>query len=207
VPVPWAWWGHSREPDEEIRFVYDAVRPGVVDRDTPGHAILTVQDRRWFGLLEFLASGQLEQASHIVSAVLPGEDPEAAMYGKKKGPLIAVAGAIVLLARAETSEPQPWDRWIANLSEWFPGIPDGPILLGCRLVQQAANLDQLKTAHAQLRLGISRGIPFFSACIRLLGLALSQVGNEIREADKDRDYIAAVSTRVDPSQAFTVIRL
>lgn len=207
MSVPWAWWGSSREPDEEIRFVYDAIRPSAVDRDSPGHAIVTVQDTRWFGLLEFIASGQLQQAGHIVNTVLPREDPETAMYGKRKGPLIAVAGAIVLIARAETNEPQPWDRWIANLSEWFGGIPDGAILYGYRRVQQATSMHDLKQAHELLRMGMSRGIPFFSACIRLLGLALAQIGEELPDADTDRRYIASVSTRVDPDQAFTVIRL
>lgn len=207
VSIPWAWWGGSRQQDEEIRFVYDLIRPSAVDRESPGHAIITVQDRRWFGLLEFLASGQLQQADHIVSAILPGEDPEAALYGKKKGPLIAVAGAIVLITRAESNTAQTWDRWLENLSAWFPGIPDGSILLGCRRVEQASNLDELRKAYGHLRTGIDRGIPFFSACIRMLALALAQIGDEIPEADQDRRYIASVSTRVDPDQAFTVIRL
>jgi hypothetical protein len=207
VSVPWAWWGGSRQQDEEIRFLYDMIRPSAVDRDSPGHVVLTVQDRRWFGLLEFLASGQLQQADHIVSSILPREDPESALYGKAKGPLIAVAGAIVLIAGAETSLMQTWDRWLENLSEWFPGIPDGPIVLGCRRVEQASNLDELRKAYAHLRMGIDRGIPFFSACIRMLALALAQIGDEIPEADQDRRHIASVSTRVDPDQAFTVIRL
>lgn len=205
--IPWGWWGPSRDPDEEIRFVYDLIRPSSVDRESPGHAIITVQDRRWFGLLEFLASGQLQRADHIVSALLPREDPEAALSGKTKGPLIAVAGAIVLIARAATSGKQVWDTWLENLSTWFPGIPDGPILLGCRRVEQASNIDELWKAYGHLRAGIDRGIPFFSACIRMLALALAQIGDEIPEADKDRRYIASVSTRVDPDQAFTVIRL
>ena len=207
VSVPWAWWGGSRQQDEEIRFLYDLIRPSAVDRDSPGHVILTVQDRRWFGLLEFLASGRLQQADHIVSSILPREDLESALYGKAKGPLIAVAGAIVLIAGAETNLVQTWDRWLENLSAWFPGIPDGPILLGCRRVEQASNLDELRKAYAHLRMGIDRGIPFFSACIRMLALALAQIGDEIPEADQDRRYIASVSTRVDPDQAFTVIRL
>jgi hypothetical protein len=41
----------------------------------------------------------------------------------------------------------------------------------------------------------------------MLALALAQIGDEIPAADKDRRYIASVSTRVDPDQAFTVIRL
>jgi len=207
VSIPWAWWGSSRQQDEEIHFIYDLIRPSAVDRESPGHAIITVQDRRWFGLLEFLASGQLQEADRIVTSILPRTDPEEALGGKQQRPLIAVAGAIVLIARAETNEPRQWDRWLENLSAWFPGIPDGPILLGCRRVQQASNLDELRHAYTQLRTGIDRGIPFLSPCIRMLALALAQIGDEIPEAEDDRRYIASVSSRVDPDQAFTVIRL
>ena len=207
VSVPWAWWGGARQPDEQIRFVFDRIRPSSVDRESPGHPVVTVQDRRWFGLLEFLASGQLHQACHIVKAILPRENPADALHGKAKGPLIAVAGAILLIASAESTDRQNWDGWIENLCEWFPGVPDGPILLGCRRVAQATNADELRKAYGHLRTGIDRGIPFFSACIRMLALALAQIGDDIPEADQDRRYIASVSTRVDPDQAFTAIRL
>jgi hypothetical protein len=54
---------------------------------------------------------------------------------------------------------------------------------------------------------MDRGIPFFSASIRLLSLALAQIGADIATADHHRRTIASVSTRVDPNQPFTVIQL
>lgn len=206
--VPWPWWGMTeRNPDEEIRFVYDRVLPSSVDREAPGHLTISVQDRRWFGLLEFLASGRLSLTGEMSAQVLGKDDPMDALYGKRKGPLAAAAGGIVLVSRAESSEKQEWDQWLENLSNWFPGIPDGPILLGYRRVQQAKDENDVKSAYAILREAIARGIPFFSACIRMLALALAQISEEIPEAEELRRQIAAVSTRVDPDQPFTVIRV
>lgn len=206
--VPWPWWGTTeRNRDEEIRFVYDRLVPSSVDREAPGHLTISVQDRRWFGLLEFLASGRLSLTGEMSAEVLRKDDPREALYGKRKGPLAAVAGGIILVASAESSEKQEWDDWLENLSNWFPGIPDGPILLGYRRVQQAKDENDLRSAYFILREAIARGIPFFSACIRMLGLALAQISEEIPEAEKSRRNIAVVSTRVDPDQPFTVIRV
>jgi hypothetical protein len=178
-----------------------------VNQAAPGHLTITLQERRWFGLLEFLASGRLSRTGDMTDEVLRKEDPEQALYGKVKGPLAAVAGGIVLVARAESADEQPWDRWLENLSNWFPGIPDGPILLGYRRIQRATNAGELRNAYDILRGAIERGIPFFSASIRMLALALAQISDEIPEADNLRRSIARVSTRVDPDQPFTVIRL
>lgn len=205
--VPWSWWGEQPHQDEEIRLLYDLVRPSPVDRRIPGHLTISVQDRRWSGLLEFLASGRLNRAGDVFDGVLRSDDAESALYGKFKGPLVAVAGGIVLIAQAKSTEVQRWDGWLENLSNWFPGIPDGPILLGCRRVQQAKSSQELLTAYGHLREGIERGIPFFSASIRMLALALAQIGGDIPDAEESGRYIAPVSSRIDPDQPFTVIRL
>ncbi|NIV37467.1 MAG: hypothetical protein GWN58_51030, partial [Anaerolineae bacterium] len=55
--------------------------------------------------------------------------------------------------------------------------------------------------------GVARGIPFFAATILMLSLRLSQIAADVPEADNLRRFIAQVSTRVDPEQVFTVIRL
>lgn len=213
VSVPWPWWGARNEEGGEIRAVYDRIRPSSVDRNQPGRLTVNVLDQRWFGMLEFLASGRLNYTKEMFRGIIEREHPEdlfhsdMALYGKVKGPLVATAGAIVLVASAESGEEQKWDPWIRNLSHWFPGIPDGPVLLGCRRITQATSLSDLKTALDDLREGIDRGIPFFSGTIQMLSMSLAQIGGDLPEADEVRRSIATVSTRVDPEQVFTVIRL
>ena len=211
--VPWPWWGAHKETGEEIRVIYDRVRPSAVDRDVPGHLTVSVLDQRWFGLLEFLASGRLSLTGSMFENMLEREepdllfDPEIALYGKTKGPLVATAGAIVLIARAESTEKQHWDAWVENLSKWFPGIPDGSILLGCRRIDQARDLADFDAAFSLLEQGVERGIPFFSATILMLSVALAQIDMDVPEADALRRLVAPVATSVDPEQVFTVIRM
>jgi hypothetical protein len=211
--IPWPWWGAHNEDHGEIRVVYDRARPNAVERDQPGRLNVNVLDNRWFGMLEFLASGRLNRTRKIFEKVIAQEEPEAlfnpemALYGKVKGPLVASAGAIVLIASAQSTEKQIWDPWINNLSRWFPGIPDGAILLGCRRVAQATTLNELEAAFNHLRDGIERGIPFFSATVRMLLVSLSQIGGDVSGADEMRRIVAPVATRIDPDQVFTVFRL
>lgn len=211
--IPWPWWGARNEEGGEIRVVYDRVRAGSVDRNQPGRLIVSVIDQRWFGMLEFLASGRLSYAKEMFKGIIEMEHPDdlfhpdLALLGKVKGPLVATAGAIVLVASADSSDQQRWDPWIRNLSKWFPGIPDGPILLGCRRITRATGIHDLQQALEELHEGINRGIPFFSGTLQMLSTSLAQIGGDLPEADNLRAFIAPVSTRVDPEQVFTVIRL
>jgi hypothetical protein len=207
--VPWAWFGmdQDRAPGDEIRFLYDRMRASSVDRRSAGYLNLSIQDQRWFGLLQFLASDRMNRAGELVHQLLDGDAAEAALEGKVKGPLAAVAGGIVLVTQAKTTEEQKWDQWLRNLSNWFRGIPDGAILLGSRALQRARSSAELSAAFDHLQDGYSRGIPFFSATIRILDMALAQISNDIPEAESLRRNIALVASRVDPTQPFPVIRL
>ncbi|TLD71696.1 hypothetical protein FEM03_06035 [Phragmitibacter flavus] len=206
--VPWAWWGNNpRDKTESIRFVYDRTRQSPLGEERPGHLTLSVQDKQWFGLLEFLGSGRLNQADGMIDKVLSRENPEYALYGKVKGPLVAVAGGIISIARCQSTQQQTWDPWLDNLANWFPRIPDGPILLGCRRAAKAQNLEQLQDAFRRVEEGVYRGIPFFSASIAMTNRALAQMSDVIPEAEKLRRFIAPVTARIDPGQPFTVISL
>jgi hypothetical protein len=209
--VPWGWWGPHRESYEEIRFSYDLLQRNPIDQSARGRLMISVQDSRWFSLLEFLASGRLCRAGKIFNSVrsLEGDgafDAVAALEGKVKGPLPAVAGAIVLVTRETSNERQSWDPWLDNLSKFFPGIPDGPILLGYRRLQQATTHEAMEMAFSAVAAGIQRGIPFFAASIRLAALALARFGDDFDTESLSR-RIAYASARVDADQPFTVIRL
>lgn len=216
VSIPWAWWGAS-EPkglrmvdDEGIRIVYTRNEPDPIDSRTLGHTMLTVQDSRWFSLLEFLSSNRVAAVADLMDEVLKRDGPFAAVEaldGKVKGPLSAVAGALVLVIRTRTNERQDWDGWLENLANWFEGIPDGPIILAYRRLSQAKTRAELERVHGWLRTGIKRGIPYFSATISMLMQGLTRLANDLPEADNDRRLVGRVSSRVDPNQPFTVIRL
>jgi len=208
ISMPWAWFGGTQNPGEGLRIVYTRHRPNALDSGAIGHSVVTALDSRWFSLLEFLSANRLGAAGDLVDEVLGREGPdfaEMALDGKVKGPMVAVAGALVLVIRTTTPQPQRWDRWLENLSNWFEGIPDGPIILAYRRLSQAKTAADLDQVYKWLSIGISRGIPYFAATVRMLAQALAQLGADVPQADEDRRFIASISSRVDPNQPFTVI--
>jgi hypothetical protein len=207
--VPWPWFGMDldRQFGDEIRFLYDRIRPSAVDSSSPGYLNLSIQDHRWFGLLEFLASDRMSRAGEMLTNLLPADVAENALYGKVRGPLVAVAGGIYLVSQAKNAKAQFWDQWLENLMNWFPGIPDGAILLGSRKLQLARSITDFEEAFGYFLESVRRGIPFFSASVRMLSLGLAQISDGIPDAEELRRAIAFIATRVDPTQPFTVIRV
>ena len=205
LSIPWAWWGATPNEREGLRIVHSSNQRNAINR--AGHTVVTLLDTRWFALLEFLSSNRLGVVGDLVDEVLrrEGDSAEMALHGKVKGPLVAVAGALALVIRTASTEQQRWDQWLENLANWFEGVPDGPIILAYRRLTRAKNRADLEQIYQQLRLGIDRGIPYFSSTILMLGQALAQVANDLPDADHDRRVVAAVSSRVDPNQPFTVI--
>jgi hypothetical protein len=59
------------------------------------------------------------------------------MADKLSNPLAAVAGALIAVAASNPDVEQTWDPWLANIANWFSDIPDGPIVLGRRLLMRA----------------------------------------------------------------------
>jgi hypothetical protein len=199
VSIPWAWWLAPDDSPGEFQLIHDRYDP----RQTRGRTVVSVRDSRWFPLLEFLASGRLGSAGQIANRLV--NDALGALYLKVNGPLLAVAAGIILIARTKASESQFWDPWLDNLANWFPRIPDGKILLGCRRLQQARNEDERRAAFFHLEEGFRRGIPYMSASFRMLSTALAQLGSD--QPEDLRRVVAAMAAQVDPDQPFTVIRI
>jgi hypothetical protein len=96
VTLPWAWWLAPEHPSGKpaIQILHD--RKGGMAAS--GRTTVSVRDERWFPLLEFLASGRLAEAASIVDAVITDGVLIDAVRIKRKGPLLAVAAAIILTA-------------------------------------------------------------------------------------------------------------
>jgi len=124
--------------------------------------------------------------------------PEVALRDKLKDPLVAALGGLVLVSSASDGRPKTWDKWIRNLANWFPGIPDGAAIYGYRLVQQG----KFQEGHQWLHEAVERGLPYFSATFRLLSLGFAQL-----EDDDALELISEASVAVDPTQTFTVMSL
>lgn len=129
------------------------------------------------------------------------------LYGKRRDPLSAAAGAYALIGSLDPQQPegQPWHQWVNNLAEWFPWMSDGPILQAQLLLRRGPDYRNLDRAAASVVEAIDRGLPYFSLGVRWLyecALQLEAFRPRIREAIP---AIASLARRVDPSQPFTVL--
>jgi hypothetical protein len=135
----------------------------------------TIKDARMSSVLDFMASGDLPRARHLISQNLQ------MLMEKVQNPYAATAAAYVLIySRDSDLEHGRWPEWLKNLASWFPSLPDGQILLATlclqrrRLTERArlpigrSDEDRLKLAHVLLERAMRAGIPMFSLGMRLL---------------------------------------
>ena len=165
-----------------------------------------VEDSVWAGLLAFVASRDMIMGEKLLDSGLV-ELAVGALAGKRRNPLAAIAGALVAVAAASADVEKRWEPWLKNLADWFLGLPDGPIILGRHLLMRARNAEQIAEAKKWLFEGFDRGVPVYSLCVDWLARGLESIdGNE--DDLKARKLAARrLANRVDPTRAFTVIRL
>ncbi|TPK87356.1 caspase family protein [Mesorhizobium sp. B2-4-17] len=181
----------------------------LVDKAAPSEAMLStviVEDRIWAGLLGFIASRDMITADRLLDSGLT-DMAVAAMSGKRNNPLAALAGGLVAVAASSSDVEKRWDPWLRNLAKWFPGIPDGPIILGRRLLVRARNADEIAEAKNWLFEGFGRGVPVYSLSVEWLARGLESLPGKDAMLVERRLATRGLANRVDPTRAFTVIRL
>ncbi|ADV14910.1 hypothetical protein Mesau_05941 [Mesorhizobium australicum WSM2073] len=189
--------GRPSDPNEWSAHLIVAAAPAEGRAATSG----IVESYRWSGLLAFLASRDFERGSEVLK-VMQGEVREA-VRSKMTNPLAAVAGALIAVG-AGASELVP-RQWLENITNRFPQIPDGPIILARRLMtERSPDFDRISELLEQ---GFSRGVPFFSLTCDWLARGLESVPGSQEESSQERGLVRRVAARVDPQQAFTVVKL
>jgi Caspase domain len=179
----------------------------LVDRSATASEVMTsaiVDDNNWAGLLGFLASREIVAGNVLLNNELY-QTAIAAMHDKISNPLAATAGALIAVAASSPDFERTWE--LLNIANWFPFIPDGPIVLGRRLLMRARTIEQIAEAGSWFIAGFERGIPFYSLSVDWLARGLESLpGNEPALVAMQRSARQLVN-RVDPTRAFTVIRL
>ena len=184
---------------------------------------VVVDDPGVTSILGFLQTGDLDSAERLTRQSLQF------LNEKEMNPYAAAAAAYALVhspGAADVSEP--WPQWIRNLTNWFPDIPDGPVLLATLLLQRGAGelaVGRPGSSQAHDRQGfhecrklllraVCGGPPIFRLGLRLLAENIDIVRNLERELEsptKELDRAASLvrwmSLRVDTSQPFTVLRV
>jgi hypothetical protein len=135
---------------------------------------------------------------HVAAAVQESEAKElrTVIENKIKSPLAATIAALVLL-RANRLDRLP-QRWLRNLANWFPRLPDGAVLFAERRLREKQTTKKgaklaLQEAAAHLLMVRDRGIPrtseVFDYAVSLVGRLkdAKELGARVREGLNELD--------------------
>ena len=170
---------------------------------------MVVRDNLMGSVFGYLGAGDLSAAAQVVETAVD------LLYGKVQNPLAAAGGAYILECRSAISPKRrpTWVPWLQNLRNWFPWLPDGAILDGWAHLDGIGRPASPKLAATAFVEAVERGLPFYSAGVRLLFEGLTRVEATLEKADHPpglpsaADFVRRLALRVDVRQPFTVIRL
>jgi hypothetical protein len=180
----------------------------LVDRQAPANEPVTtvvVEDRRWAALLGFVGSRDFAAGDKLLG---PGMSQQAidALRDKVSNPLAAIAGALIAVANSSPDIDKTWDPWLVNLTNWFPDLPDGPIILGRRRMMRARSPEQIDEARGHFMQGFDRGVPVYSLSVDWLARGLENLPGDDPDLNNRRRAARTLANRVDSGRAFTVVR-
>jgi hypothetical protein len=198
LPLPWYSIGSSQFAPAVL-----LVDPA---RSEGASTMVAVHDERLAGLLAYLDQGQAGSARPLLRELEDEQIIEMTIGYKGANPLAACAAAYVGLAVYDPREKEVWDHWLRNCMERFPAIPDAAIVHARRLILRPTGKDDNDRAADALRRACEAGIPYFSTGVGLLGEMLTLLSPDHTDLAPLAARAAQLASRVDPSQAFTVLR-
>ncbi|MBR1270536.1 caspase family protein [Bradyrhizobium sp. AUGA SZCCT0222] len=171
------------------------------------HLAVVVDTRQWAGLLAFLAQRDFELSAIALRDILANNSAKTALVLKVKNPLAATAGALVAVATNQLDQLKIPEAWLRNLANWFPQLPDGPVILARHLMSQGGK-DVAKRAEAKALLldAYRRGVPVFSLSIDWLAQGLADFAGDPDVATPAKT-MWRFAQLCDPARAFTVLRI
>jgi len=169
-------------------------------------ATVMVEDRKWQGLLGFLRLRDFLTGAKLLEEGLM-QSATAAMEDKVSNPLAAIAGALIAVGVANPETAERWDPWLMNIANWFPDIPDGPIIVARRILSRARSEEQIAEAYRWLIEGFRRGVPVYSLSVDWLARGLESIPGTDEELAGMQKTARRLSLFVDPTRTFTVVRV
>jgi hypothetical protein len=176
-------------------------------RAMASHVGAVVDTRQWGGLLAFLARRDFELSGIVLDDLLDrNRDIRYALLQKVENPMAAVAGALVAVATRRLDQLKIPEQWLRNLTNWFPQLPDGPVILARHLMSLGRAGPKGAEIKAQLLEAYRRGVPLFSLSVDWLAQGLADFAGdpEVAVPAKTMRRFAQLS---DPTRAFTVLRI
>lgn len=167
---------------------------------------IAVNDPRMSGLLAYLDRGQAAVAAPLLKGLESDNLIEEVIFAKMVNPLAACAAAYVGLAVYPPGTAEKWDSWLANCMTRFPKIPDAAIVHARRLLLRPTGADDNARAAEALRKAAGAGVPYFSSGVLLLREMLLLLSADHADLKPLAETAGRLASRVDPGQAFTVLR-
>jgi hypothetical protein len=161
-----------------------------------------VRDSLIGNALSYFTHQRLDEAFALVSGGQQGIAMQM-LFEKVENPIAAAAGAYVLVAQQLDDGQYDWHRWIDNLTNWFVGLPDAPILKGWVHVKRR----EPEQARAAFLDAHKRGVPLLSAGVRMLADGAALFGGKDPAMASIEQDLRLLGRYVDGSQPFTVIRV
>ncbi len=128
----------------------------------------------------YLHSGNLQDAGNLAA------DAEGMLRAKMADPIGSALGGYVLLRLHELARLHTWAR---NLAEWFPWLPDGPIIAG----EAAALNGDHGRAIADFCEAAQRGLPVFADGFSMLVSRLREYDHADHPPGASPDLLAEVA--------------
>jgi hypothetical protein len=201
VALPGEW----RLPDHDQAAIEIAV-----PHDANSAVGTAVRDPNLGALLGFIGGGRLLSAREMLAQ---DEGPYLAMMmalrRKVQNPFAAAAGAYLLMDSVK-ERGNIWERWVENLANWFPWLPDGAVLAAILRLRGAVRDDDLAIARRGLETAYDRGIPTYTAILRLMLEGMTLIAED-PDADPGRlremlPRVRGVARLIDPGQVFTTLQ-
>ena len=170
------------------------------------HVGATINPCQWASLFAFLARRDFELSGAILKGLVGTRGIRTALLEKIENPIAAMAGALVAVATRRLVDLQISEQWLRNLVNWFPMIPDGPVILARHLMSSGNDGNARSEAKMLLLLACDRGVPLFSLSVDWLAEALADFSadQETASAGKATRRLAQLC---DPSRIFTVLQV
>ncbi len=158
---------------------------------------------------DFGTMAGLMTASTLAKAASVVDQARDLLFEKTNNPLAAAAGAYILLAAGRTEDQgrSEWHRWIDNLNAQYPHIPDGAVLKATLRLRNPTSEQCYDEAKAALVEAFERGLPYFSIGVSWLLDGLTLFAADDPEIQRRLKLVQQVAVRIDPSQAFTIVRV
>ena len=158
-------------------------------------------------LIEHLTRRDVQSGSEI-SQSIRGE-ATTLLYEKEGNPFAAAAAAYLFaLGRGDLDHRR---QWMANLSNWYDWLPDGPIALGWKLLREGRRgSNSWSEARDLFVLACSRGLPYYTVGLHVLVEALTLLSMTDPDDTMVRDMLAvarAADVACVRSEPFTTLQV